>query len=71
MDEWVIVDTCIWTSFFGKPGSPEKLAVDKLIDMDRIALVGPILAEGAGAPIAEYRESTGPKPGGRLPAVAV
>ena len=45
MDEWGIVDTCIWASFFGKPGSPEKLAVDKLIDMDRIALVGPILAE--------------------------
>ena len=45
MDEWGIVDTCIWASFFGKPSSPEKLAVDKLIDMDRIALVGPILAE--------------------------
>ena len=45
MDEWVIVDTCIWASFFGKPSSPEKHGVDQLIDTDRIALVGPILAE--------------------------
>ena len=39
------MDTCIWVSFFGKPSSLEKHAVDNLIDMDRIALVGPILAE--------------------------
>ena len=39
------MDTCIWASFFGKPSSLEKHAVDNLIDMDRIALVGPILAE--------------------------
>lgn len=45
MDEWVFVDTCIWASFFAKPGSPEKLAVDSLLDSGRVALVGPILAE--------------------------
>jgi hypothetical protein len=28
-----------------KPGSPEKHALDALIDDDRVALVGPILAE--------------------------
>src|SRR5258706_10948807 len=45
MDEWVFVDTCIWCSFFGKPASPEKAAVDDLLDSDRVALVGPIVAE--------------------------
>jgi hypothetical protein len=45
MDDWVFVDTCIWAAFFSKPASPEKLAVDDLIDSDRVALVGPIVAE--------------------------
>ena len=45
MDEWVFVDTCIWASFFGKPSSSEKAAVDDLLDSDRVALVGPIVAE--------------------------
>jgi predicted nucleic acid-binding protein len=45
MDDWVFVDTCVWSSFFGKPGSPEKAAVDALLDADRVALTGPILAE--------------------------
>jgi predicted nucleic acid-binding protein len=45
MDDWVIVDTCVWASFFGKPGSPEKAALDALLDSDRVALVGPIVAE--------------------------
>jgi hypothetical protein len=45
MDEWVLVDTCIWASFFGKPSSPEKVAVDRLLDTDRVALLGPIVAE--------------------------
>jgi predicted nucleic acid-binding protein len=45
MEEWVYVDTCIWASFFAKPSSPEKAAVDELLDSDRVALVGPILAE--------------------------
>ncbi len=45
MDDWVIVDTCVWASFFTKPPSPEKRVVDQLIDSDRILLVGPVLAE--------------------------
>ena len=45
MEDWVFVDTCVWSSFFGKPGSPEKIAVDGLIDTDRVALTGPILSE--------------------------
>src|SRR6266481_4063847 len=45
MDDLVIVDTCIWASFFGKPGSLEKSAVDVLLDSDRVALVGAIVAE--------------------------
>jgi predicted nucleic acid-binding protein len=45
MEEWVCVDTCIWASFFSKPGSPEKAAVDKLLDADRVALVGAVVAE--------------------------
>jgi hypothetical protein len=45
MDDRVIVDTCIWASFFSKPSSPEKNTVDELIDSDRVMLIGPILAE--------------------------
>ncbi len=45
MEEWVFVDTCIWASFFSKPGSPEKVAVDDLLDADRVALMGPVVAE--------------------------
>lgn len=45
MEDWVFVDTCIWASFFGKPSSPEKAAVDALLDKDRVAMLGPILAE--------------------------
>lgn len=45
MEEWVFVDTCIWASFFGKPSSPEKTAVDSLLESDRVALIGPILTE--------------------------
>ena len=39
------MDTCIWTSFFGKPGSVEYRAVSQLLRSDRVALVGPIVAE--------------------------
>jgi len=45
MDDCVIVDTCIWASFFSKPSSAEKRAVDDLLDTDRVALIGPIVAE--------------------------
>jgi predicted nucleic acid-binding protein len=45
MTEWVIIDTCIWAAFFGKPAPSEKAAVDALLDDDRVAILGPILAE--------------------------
>lgn len=45
MEDWVFVDTCVWASFFGKPNSPEKVAVDDLLDADRVALLGSIVAE--------------------------
>lgn len=45
MEEWVLVDTCIWASFLVKPGSPEKEAVDELLDADRAALTGPLVSE--------------------------
>jgi hypothetical protein len=45
MDDWVIVDTCIWASFFAKPASAEKHAVDVLLDHDRVAILGVILGE--------------------------
>lgn len=43
--ELVLVDTCIWVQFFNRPQSPEKKAVDALLDDDRAALVGPVLTE--------------------------
>jgi len=45
MEDWVFVDTCIWASFFTRPSSREKLAVDDLLAQDRVALVGPVVAE--------------------------
>lgn len=41
----MFVDTCVWASFFTKRNSREKKAVDKLIDEDRVALLGPIVTE--------------------------
>jgi predicted nucleic acid-binding protein len=45
MEDWVFVDTCMWVSFFRHPSSREKLAVDDLLAQDRVALVGPVVAE--------------------------
>jgi hypothetical protein len=47
MEDWVFVDTCVWSSFFGKPGSAEKLAVDQLLDADRVALIDPSSAKSS------------------------
>ena len=41
----VLIDTCIWVPFFNRLHSPEKKAVDRLLDDDRAALIGPIIAE--------------------------
>ena len=43
--DWVLVDTGIWSAFFSKPSSSEKRAVDALLDEDKVALIGPVLAE--------------------------
>jgi len=41
----VVIDTCSWVPFFNRPQSAEKLAVDILLEEDRAAILGPILAE--------------------------
>lgn len=41
----VLIDTCIWVSFFNRPQSAEKKTVDALLDDDRAALIGPIATE--------------------------
>jgi predicted nucleic acid-binding protein len=41
----VLIDTCIWIPFFNRPQSKEKKAIDALLDDDRVALIGPIVAE--------------------------
>lgn len=41
----VLVDTCIWIPFFNRPHSVEKRTLDELLDDDRVALIGPIVAE--------------------------
>ncbi|ULA65259.1 MAG: Ribonuclease VapC [Nitrospira sp.] len=41
----VIADTSVWIPFFNRPDSPEKTALDLLIDADEAVLVGVVLAE--------------------------
>lgn len=41
----VLVDTCMWVAFFNRPQSPIKRAIDGLLDDNRAALMGPVLAE--------------------------
>ena len=41
----VLIDTCIWVSFFNRPQSLHRRAIDELLDQDCAALVGPILSE--------------------------
>src|SRR5438034_11813068 len=45
MEDLVFIDTSVWIAFFGKPTSREKAAVDELLKADRVAIIGPILAE--------------------------
>lgn len=45
MRDLVLIDTCIWVPFFNRPQSAEKRTVDSLLDDDRAALIGPVLAE--------------------------
>ena len=41
----VLIDTCLWVPFFNRSQSAAKRAIDELLDEDRVALIGPILAE--------------------------
>jgi predicted nucleic acid-binding protein len=41
----VLIDTCMWAPFFNRPQSPVKRTIDGLLDDDRAALIGPLLAE--------------------------
>jgi tRNA(fMet)-specific endonuclease VapC len=41
----VVVDTSIWISFFNRPTSVEKHALDDLLDRDNVVLVGVVLTE--------------------------
>ena len=41
-----LIDTCIWVPYFNRPQSAERRTVDTLLDEDRGAITGMILAEG-------------------------
>lgn len=41
----VLVDTCLWVSFFNRPSSDVKRVIDELLDEGRVALIGPIVTE--------------------------
>jgi predicted nucleic acid-binding protein len=41
----VLIDSCVWVAYLNRPQSAEKKAVDALLDEDRAALTGLVLAE--------------------------
>ncbi|MCG8585475.1 MAG: PIN domain-containing protein [Pirellulales bacterium] len=41
----VLIDTCMWVPYFNRPNSIEKKAIDDLLDEDRAAITGLVLAE--------------------------
>jgi len=41
----VIVDTSVWIQFFNAPQSKEKKEIDKLLNDNRVAVVGVIVSE--------------------------
>lgn len=43
--ELVLIDTCIWAGFFNRNQSSERRTVDRLLDDDRAAITGMIVAE--------------------------
>jgi hypothetical protein len=45
MADRVLIDTCIWASVFAKPGSREHHTTERLIEEDRVVLIGPVLTE--------------------------
>jgi len=44
-NDLVLIDTCIWVGFFYRHQSSERSTVDSLLDEDRGAITGMILAE--------------------------
>jgi predicted nucleic acid-binding protein len=45
MADRVLIDTCIWASVFAKPGSLEHHTTERLIEEDRVVVIGPVLTE--------------------------
>lgn len=45
LESLVLIDTCVWVSFFNRPHSAERKQIDELLDDDRVAIIGPILGE--------------------------
>jgi predicted nucleic acid-binding protein len=45
MADRVLIDTCIWAGVFAKPGSREHHAAERLIEEDRVVVIGPVLTE--------------------------
>jgi predicted nucleic acid-binding protein len=45
MADRVLIDTCIWARVFARPGSSEHQSVERLIEQDRVILIGPVLTE--------------------------
>jgi len=45
MADGVLVDTCVWAAVFSKSESDHRQTVDRLIEQDRVVVIGPILAE--------------------------
>ncbi len=45
MADSVLVDTCIWAAVFARSNSTENRTVERLIEQDRVVVIGPVLAE--------------------------
>lgn len=42
---WVLVDTCIWSTYFKHSTSPTRTSINLLLRRDRAVLIGPVLTE--------------------------
>ena len=45
ISDWVLIDTCLWVSYFNRRHSIEHRVIDALLDADQAATTGVILAE--------------------------
>ena len=41
----VLVDTCMWSPYFQRLGSPIRRHIDQLLVADKVVLIGPVLTE--------------------------